>query len=331
MSRKRTFDHTNKAALAERRERIVELIIDDPNVTPQVVVEKLHDRFGSDVRHARRIARKIMVSLGWDPAEQARVAAKLKLAAPTPTTRSVPRSPSPSRGAGRAPDWGPDAALAGPLDAQADTAQAAETIARWEWRANTQAFRVLESRVVHNEGFRENLYHCTADLLTIGIGLNVQAYQSAATVLILAQAARERLTVLINDLRLRREPVCLAPGGVLTNVGRMVGLPDGISEATARMVLRRQLHDLCDVVDCDPVYSKLDPIRRGVIVEMMFQLGRAGVEKFVKMKAALKRLDFEAAAEEMQDSKWKIQTPARCDYLSEVMRTGKAGGDTTWE
>jgi lysozyme len=62
-------------------------------------------------------------------------------------------------------------------------------------------------------------------------------------------------------------------------------------------------------------------IVRGVIVEMCFQLGKTGVSKFNNMFEALKVEDYQKASEEMLDSKWHEQTPARAKSLSYIMRS----------
>lgn len=67
----------------------------------------------------------------------------------------------------------------------------------------------------------------------------------------------------------------------------------------------------------------LDEIRREVLAEMVFQLGERGVGKFWKMLACLKVADYDKAADEMLDSLWHKQTPARCRELAEMMRIGK--------
>ena len=73
------------------------------------------------------------------------------------------------------------------------------------------------------------------------------------------------------------------------------------------------------------------------LVEAIFQMGpgnakaRTGVAGFRQFWAALKRGDFERAADEMRwsngltkarPSKWHRDTPARCEILARVMRTG---------
>jgi len=69
----------------------------------------------------------------------------------------------------------------------------------------------------------------------------------------------------------------------------------------------------------------LDPdihsVARGVVIEMIFQLGKAGVLKFKNFLAALKFHQYSKAADEMLDSLWFKQTPKRCQELSTVMRS----------
>jgi len=60
-----------------------------------------------------------------------------------------------------------------------------------------------------------------------------------------------------------------------------------------------------------------------VIVEMVFQLGIAGVQKFKKMWEALRKGDYHEASIQMLDSRWAKQTPNRAQDLSNVMRACK--------
>ena len=56
-----------------------------------------------------------------------------------------------------------------------------------------------------------------------------------------------------------------------------------------------------------------------VLVEMVFQLGKKGVSKFKGMWKALSEKDFVRAAIEMRDSRWKLQTPGRCESLAKIV------------
>jgi lysozyme len=58
-----------------------------------------------------------------------------------------------------------------------------------------------------------------------------------------------------------------------------------------------------------------------VVIEMCFQLGLSKVTKFVNFLDALKKYDYNRAANEMLLSKWYEQTPARCQELSNIIRS----------
>ncbi len=60
---------------------------------------------------------------------------------------------------------------------------------------------------------------------------------------------------------------------------------------------------------------------KGVIIEMVFQLGKTGVSKFKKFFEALNNQDYNEAANQMIDSNWHKQTPKRCEELANIIRS----------
>jgi len=64
-------------------------------------------------------------------------------------------------------------------------------------------------------------------------------------------------------------------------------------------------------------------IIKGVITEMVFQLGTTGVSKFKQMWLNLDSCNFGRASQEMMDSRWYKQTQARCIELSGIIRNIK--------
>jgi lysozyme len=69
-------------------------------------------------------------------------------------------------------------------------------------------------------------------------------------------------------------------------------------------------------------YSQLNDVRRGVLIEMVFQMGTFGVSKFRRfLDAALER-DWQRAHDEMLDSKWAKQTPQRAQELAGIFLKG---------
>ena len=61
-------------------------------------------------------------------------------------------------------------------------------------------------------------------------------------------------------------------------------------------------------------------IVQGILIEMCFQLGEAGVGKFKKMFKAMSECNFEEASVQMKDSRWRQQTPERCLELSTIIQ-----------
>jgi len=67
---------------------------------------------------------------------------------------------------------------------------------------------------------------------------------------------------------------------------------------------------------------KISDDAKFLIIEMIFQLGSAGVQKFRNMWKALKEdpPNYEEASIQMLDSRWAKQTPNRAKEMSDHMR-----------
>ena len=73
----------------------------------------------------------------------------------------------------------------------------------------------------------------------------------------------------------------------------------------------------------DRLELNLSPIRRAVIVDMLFNLGLTRLIGFSRMLAALRDEDYKKAADEMLDSKWAGQVKSRAFRLAQMMRRGE--------
>lgn len=71
-----------------------------------------------------------------------------------------------------------------------------------------------------------------------------------------------------------------------------------------------------------PWTDSLDDARRGVLQNMAFNLGIAGLLSFHRTLTMISMDNFTGAAEAMLESKWAHQVGARALRLSEQMRTG---------
>lgn len=72
-----------------------------------------------------------------------------------------------------------------------------------------------------------------------------------------------------------------------------------------------------------PWFQDLDDARRGVLINMAFQLGVDGLMGFKNTLALVERGEYQGAAENMLKSLWARQTPARAARMAEQMRTGE--------
>ena len=87
------------------------------------------------------------------------------------------------------------------------------------------------------------------------------------------------------------------------------------------------MNDIDDRIDALtrrlPWFQNLDDARRGVLLNMAFQLGTDGLMKFKNALELVRTGRYEEAAVHMLDSLWARQTPARAQRMSDQMRTGK--------
>ena len=75
--------------------------------------------------------------------------------------------------------------------------------------------------------------------------------------------------------------------------------------------------------DCNKLYSDFEDLpeeAQRVIANMMFNMGRPRLSKFKGMKRGVDARDWNAAADEMVDSRWYRQVTNRADRLVERMR-----------
>ena len=69
----------------------------------------------------------------------------------------------------------------------------------------------------------------------------------------------------------------------------------------------------------------VDPVRKAVVLDMLFNLGLGRFLKFKKLISALNNEDYILASKEMIDSKWALQVGCRADELSCMMERGNRG------
>lgn len=116
--------------------------------------------------------------------------------------------------------------------------------------------------------------------------------------------------------------------GYLTiGVGRLVD-PNkpgaGLRDSEIELLLRNDIEDrIAALGNVLPWFYELDEVRQGVLVNMAFQLGTAGLLGFKTTLKLVEAQKYAEAADQMLASKWARQTPARAQRLATQMRSGK--------
>ena len=98
----------------------------------------------------------------------------------------------------------------------------------------------------------------------------------------------------------------------------------GISLVEAEMFLNRDLARATVDVDVKiPTARFLDDARRGVLINMAYNMGIGGLLGFRRMLAAIHKGDWKEAARELLDSDYAKQVGLRADRLSKQIESGE--------
>ena len=101
--------------------------------------------------------------------------------------------------------------------------------------------------------------------------------------------------------------------------GEEIGTP--VSESRVIEAFEQDVETVLS--DCAILYPDFDELPEEVqqiVANMMFNLGRPRLSKFAGMKRGVDSQDWDAAADEMVDSRWYRQVGARAERLVERMR-----------
>ena len=77
------------------------------------------------------------------------------------------------------------------------------------------------------------------------------------------------------------------------------------------------------ITDCKNLFDNFDDLpeeAQRIIANMMFNLGRPRLSRFLKMKQHVDNRDFISASEEMKNSKWYRQVTNRAERLCQRMK-----------
>lgn len=98
---------------------------------------------------------------------------------------------------------------------------------------------------------------------------------------------------------------------------------EGISRDEAEYMLHNDvIQHGADLAAHLPWTNSLDAARRGVLLNMAFNMGVAGLMQFRNTLALIQAGNYAEAAEEMLKSRWAEQVGPRAHRLAEQMRSG---------
>jgi len=75
--------------------------------------------------------------------------------------------------------------------------------------------------------------------------------------------------------------------------------------------------------DYDKLNLNLDPIRKLVIIDLIFNMGLPSVQKFHKMLFALRQSNYSSAKFHLLDSKYAKDVPSRAIRNANILETGR--------
>ncbi|MFQ5545677.1 MAG: glycoside hydrolase family protein [Acidiferrobacterales bacterium] len=132
----------------------------------------------------------------------------------------------------------------------------------------------------------------------------------------------------LHEMLIRHEGLRLKPyhdtvGKLTIGVGR--NLDDvGITREEALMLLDNDIAKVKrEVKRAFPWFAQLNPVRKNIVLNMVFNIGLPRFRQFKKTIAAIKAKDWEEAASQMLDSRWARQVGRRARELATMMKAGK--------
>lgn len=126
------------------------------------------------------------------------------------------------------------------------------------------------------------------------------------------------------------ERPCVYPdhlGYMTIGVGRLVDARKpgaGLRPSEMAFMLNNDIDDRIEALTRKlPWFQDLDDARRGVLLNMAFQLGTDGLLKFVNTLKLIEDGKYDLAAHAMLQSLWAKQTPERAARMAQQMLSGQ--------
>tara|TARA_R100001129_G_C5305043_1_gene243558 strand:- start:581 stop:1111 length:531 start_codon:yes stop_codon:yes gene_type:complete len=160
-------------------------------------------------------------------------------------------------------------------------------------RARNKFNQELYEQIALHESIEPSVYKDTKGKRTIGIGFNLDEPSN----------------------RKKAEALGL-------NVQDMLSGKKTLSDKEIKLLYNESIKQAAnDANSFLPKAGRQPPVVQKVLVDMAFNLGLTKLNKFVEMRKALLKGDYNKAADEMIDSKWYNQVGNRSKRLVDMMRS----------
>ncbi len=145
------------------------------------------------------------------------------------------------------------------------------------------------------------------------------------------------MTETLRDRLIRHEGVYLKPyrdtlGNYTIGIGHLITeeqatgeYANGITEEQAMQLLDEDIAKAKAELATDmPWTLNLSPLKQDILTEMAFQLGINGLMGFKNLLFHARSGDLDGVAQDMIDSKWHSETPARCEEIANLWLNGNS-------
>ena len=153
----------------------------------------------------------------------------------------------------------------------------------------------LKEQLILHEGYRDKVYYDTKGHPTVGVGFNLDR---TTAVSYLRHVGAPSLYSILRGERLSDESILA-----------LLGLCIDEAIIDARSLISN--------------FDSLDEVRKRVVVDVAFNMGRKVFSQFKNTIKAIEESRFKDAADGIRASKYCRQVKSRCTRLSRMMETGE--------
>lgn len=117
-------------------------------------------------------------------------------------------------------------------------------------------------------------------------------------------------------------PSTYVKGNPTIGIGTNLGVGAGITEEEADYLLSNRLNIAASEVATLAGFNLLDDVRKLVLIDMCFNMGLPTLQTFTVFLGYVASGQYNAAADDMLQTKWAKEVGQRAVNLAQVMRTG---------